>query len=403
MSTPFTKKYSPKKLSEVIGQEEAVQKLKDFIVNFAKQKRKALFVYGPVGCGKTVSVQALANELNYELLEVNASDTRNAEAIEQIVGNAVKQKSFFYKGKIVLVDEVEGVAGTKDRGGLSTLSKIIKETKFPIIVVGNDAYDQKFSDLRKNCTILEFKDLETADILKILEKIVKEEKIDAKEEYLRMIARRVAGDARAAITDLQILAADKKITEEEISALSYREKEESMQDALIKIFKNSDPKIAVHAFERVSEAQDKLMYWVDENLPYEYQNIDDLSLAYHYLSDADIFQKRIIKRQDWRFLVYINAFMTAGVSASKTEKNKMPMEYKQTSRFLKIWMANQRYAKRKTIAAKLAEKTHTSVSEAIKNLPYIQPIFQKNRKMAEAMAQELDLDDEEVGWLSKAV
>lgn len=402
MNMQFTKKYSPKTTKDVIGQEEGVQKLKDFVTNFSRQKRKALFIYGPVGCGKTCSVQALARELNYELLEVNASDTRNAAAIEQIVGNAIKQKSFFYKGKIILIDEVEGVAGTKDRGGLSTLSKLIKETKFPIIVVGNDAYDQKFSDLRKNCTVLEFRNLETNDILKILEKITNEEKIDAKEEYLRTIARRVGGDARAAVTDLQILAAGKKITEEEISALSYREKEDSIQDALVKIFKNSDPKIAVNAFERVGEAQDKLILWVDENLPYEYQNPEDLALAYHYLSEADIFQKRIIKRQDWRFLVYINDFLTAGVAVSKTEKNKTPIEYRQTTRLLKIWMANQKYAKRKTIAAKIAEKTHSSVSEALQStVSYIQVIFQKNRKMAEQLAEELDLDEEEVEWLKR--
>ena len=403
MNLPFTKKYLPKKASDIIGQEEQVKKVRDFIINYGTQKKKALFVYGPVGCGKSASVQVIARELNYELLEINASDTRNSDAIEQIVGHAIKQKSFFYKGKVIFIDEAEGIAGTQDRGGLSTLAKLIGESNFPIIIAANDAYDQKFSGFRKNCIILEFNNLETEDILKILEKIVKEEKIATKEEYLRTIARRVGGDARAAITDLQTLSVGSKISSEEIAAISYREKEDSMQDALIKVFKNSDPKIAIWAFERVGEAQDKLIYWVDENLPQEYQNPQDLALAYHYLSEADIFQKRIIKRQDWRFLVYINAFMTAGVAVSKTEKNKAMMEYKQTSRFLKIWMANQRYAKRKTIASKIAGKTHTSTSDALQNtLPYLQVIFQKNKKLSEEIAQEMDFDSEEVEWLRKA-
>lgn len=403
MESPWTKKYCPTNTSEVVGQEEAVNKLKDFVVNFSKQKKKALFIYGPVGSGKTCSVQALAKELNYELLEINASDTRNSAAIEQIVGNAVKQKSFFYKGKIILIDEAEGITGTKDRGGLSTLAKIMKDSTFPIVIAANDAHDQKFSGFRKNCMLLQYKNLETDDIAKILKKVVEKEKIQTKEDYLRTIARRVGGDARAAITDLQILGADKKITEDEISALSYREKEESMQDALVKIFKNSDPKIAVGAFNRVSESQDKLILWVDENLPYEYKNPEDLALAYHYLSEADIFQSRIIRRQDWRFLVYINSFLTSGVAVSKTEKNKTLIQYKQTTRLLKIWMANQKYAKRKAIAAKVAEHTHTSTSEALQNtVPYLQIIFQKNKKMAEAIAEELDLDDEETAWLAKA-
>ncbi|MEM4336776.1 MAG: replication factor C large subunit [Candidatus Woesearchaeota archaeon] len=399
MELLWTKKYQPKKISEVVGQQEAVFKIKDFVLNFNKQKKRALFIYGPVGCGKTSAVQAVANELNYELLEINASDTRNSETIEMLVGNAIRQKSFFYKGKIILVDEVDGISGVEDRGGIATLSKLVKETNFPIIIIGGDAYDQKFSELRKNTLLLEFKKLETKDILLILKNIAENEKIVTKEEYLRIIARRVDGDARAAITDLQTIAYDRKITEEEINALSYREKEESMQNALIKIFKNSDLKIALSAFERVGESQDKLIYWVDENLPYEYKNIKDLSSAYYYLSKADIFQSRILKRQDWRFLVYINALITGGVVVSKTQKNKEIMDYKQTTRFLKMWLANQKYSKRKAIASKIAEKTHTSTSETIKNFWYFQIIFQKNKKMANAIAEEIGLDKEEVEWL----
>jgi len=402
MDIPFTKKYAPKTTKEIIGQDEPVSKLKNFVVNFRKQKKKALFIEGPVGCGKTAAVQALAKELNYELLEINASDTRNAEAIERIVGNAIKRQSFFFKGKIILIDEAEGITGTEDRGGLSTLSDLIEQTTFPIIIIANNAYEQKFSSIRKKCSILDFKALSVDDVFKLIKSISEKEKINATDDALRTIARRVAGDARAAITDLQVLGTNKKITREEIEALAYREKEELMQDALLRIFKNSDPEIAVHAFDRVDEEQDKLILWVDENLPYEYRKPEDLAKAYDYLSRADIFQSRIMKRQDWRFLVYVNDLMTGGVAVSKSEKNRNPVEYKQNSRLLSIWIMNQKYAKRNSIAQKIAEKNHCSVKEALQStIPYIKIVFQKNKKLAGKIADEFGFDEDEIEWLER--
>lgn len=402
MSIPFTKRYAPKSTDEVIGQDAPISKLRDFVTNFKKQKKKAMFITGPVGCGKTVAVQSIAKEFNYELLEINASDTRNTAAIESIVGNAIKQASFFHKGKIIMIDEAEGITGTEDRGGLTALADLIEQAAFPIIIIANDAYDQKFSGIRKKCAVLDFNPLTVGDVFRIIKTIAENEKIQVTDDILRIISRRSAGDARAAITDLQVLAIGGKITREEIEALSYREKEDTMQDALIKVFKNSDPLIAIDAFERVDEQQDKLMLWVDENLPEEYKNPKDLAMAYNFLSKADIFQKRIIKRQDWRFLVYINALMTAGVAVSKTEKNRTPIEYKQTSRILKMWIMNNKYAKRKSIAQKIAEKTHCSLYDAIQSsVPYFKVIFQKNKVMSQKLADEFEFDLEEVEWLEK--
>lgn len=402
MNIPFTKRYAPKRIVDVIGQDAPILKLKDFINNFKKQKKKAMFITGPVGCGKTVAVQAIANELNYELLEINASDTRNSAAIESIVGAAIHQASFFHKGKIIMIDEAEGITGTQDRGGLTTLADLIDQTAFPIIIISNDAYDQKFSGIRKKCVVIDFNPLTVDDVFKIIKNIKERENIQAEDDILRTIARRSAGDSRAAITDLQVLSVGNKITKEEIDALSYREREDTMQDALMKVFKNSDPLIAIDAFERVDEQQDKLMLWVDENLPTEYKNPADLAMAYDFLSKADIFQKRIIKRQDWRFLVYINALITAGVAVSKTEKNRTPIDYKQTSRILKMWIMNNKYAKRKSVALKIAEKTHCSLRDATQSsVPYFKVIFQKNKKMSQKLADEFQFDEEEVEWLER--
>ena len=131
---PFTIKYQPKKIGEIIGQDTAIKNLKNFVVNFKRQKKNAALLYVPSGVGKTISVHALANELNLEILEVNASDVRNAEQINSLVGSAVGQMSLFSKGKIILVDEIDGLSGMKDRGGLLAITKLIEKSSFPMIL-----------------------------------------------------------------------------------------------------------------------------------------------------------------------------------------------------------------------------------------------------------------------------
>ena len=139
-----------------------------------------------------------------------------------------------------------------------------------------------------------------------------------------------------------------------------------------------------------------------QNLPEEYQKPEDLARAYDCLSRADVFNGRIRRWQHWRFLVYVNALISAGVAVAKDEKYKSFTSYKPTTRILKLWRANMKYQKRKSIASKIADKTHTSSKRALQDtLPYLSIIFRKNKKLAGQLAQEFELDKDEVEWLKK--
>jgi len=143
------------------------------------------------------------------------------------------------------------------------------------------------------------------------------------------------------------------------------------------------------------------LLWIDQNLPFEYVKAEDLARAYDKLSKADVFNRRIRRWQHWRFLVYINALITAGVAVSKDEKYKKFVQYKPTGRLLKLWWAKQKGMKKKAIAGKIAEKTHSSVREVLKDIEYFKVIFKKNKEMGKAIAEYVDLDKEEVSWLRK--
>ncbi len=91
--------------------------------------------------------------------------------------------------------------------------------------------------------------------------------------------------------------------------------------------------------------------------------------------------------------------LTAGISSAKSEKNPNFIEYKQTMRLLRIWQANMKNAKKKEIAKKLAIHTHTSSKVATQQIPYLREIFRANKGLA--IAEELELSEDEVAWLRK--
>jgi replication factor C large subunit len=399
---PWTRKYNPKRLADIEGHASAIEELRKFITHF--KKGKALLLYGESGGGKTSSVYALAHELDLELIEINASDTRNADQIDLLLGNASKQMSLFFKSKIILVDELDGIAGREDRGGVQAIQRLVESSTFPIILVANDPYVEKLSSLRKKAVMLEFKTRPYTSILNYLKKICKEEKISYDEEALSMLSRSSGGDMRAAINDLQSLAAnDKKLTRKEVEAMNNeRDRTESIIQALVKVLKTTDVEVALKAFDNVNEDLDKIFLWMEENLPYEYTRPADLARGFDALSKADVFKGRIIRWQHFRFYVYCYNLLSAGVAVAKDEKYKSFISYKPTTRILKLWIAKQRNLKKKAIAEKIADKTHTSKKRALQDtLPYLKPVFKKSKKEAERLTAYLELDNEQVEWMAR--
>ncbi len=397
---PWSIKYQPNSSSKIKGQNKAIAQLNEFIKNFPGKKKAAL-IYGPPGCGKTSSVYAVGTEFNLELIEVNASDVRNKDSLHKKLRPAISQRSLFSKGKLILVDEVDGIAGNADRGGLSELAKLIDKTHFPIIITANDPWDKKFSTIRKKSEMIEFRTLSYLTVHSVLKNIADNESIRYDETALTSIARRVGGDLRGAINDLQTLSEHTKLlNKEDVDELSGRRQKETMINALMRIFKTTNPDVALPALNNVDEEIDQVFLWIDENLPKEYKKADDLARAYDNLSLADVFRGRIKRRQHWRFLVYINNLLTAGIALAKKEKYSGFNKYTRTTRILKLWMFNQKNAKRKAIAAKIAEKTHTSSKRVIQDtLPYVKLIYKRNANMANKLSKYFDFNKEEVAYL----
>ena len=388
----WTEKYRAVSLKDFKGQDEAIARLKYFMINFRKGKRAAI-LYGPAGSGKTSIINALAHDMGFEIIEMNASDLRNREQIETVLNQASSQKSLFAKSKILLIDEIEGISGYYDRGGAQAISELIDSARFPIFMTTNDIWDRKLNELRKRAEIIQIKEIDYKAVAEVLKNISSKEKIFIREDILKAIAIKSKGDVRAAINDLQSISLIKE--EVDVSCIDEREKDEGIFNALQRIFKAAkiDSQL-LDTFDSVDMPIEEVFLWIEENIPIEYKNSEEIAKAFDALSRADVFKGRIHRQQHWRFLVYEYALLTAGIAAAKKQARIGFTKYNKPQRVLKIWLAKQRNAKKRAIAEKIARFTHVSIKRALKEFPVMAQFLK-----SQGIQQQLKLNEDEIEFL----
>jgi replication factor C large subunit len=372
---PWTEKYAPQKVAEVVGQKKAVDQFLTWLRVWKPGKKVALF-HGSAGTGKTALVEALGKEKNLEIIELNASDYRSASQIKEVLGQSIKQKSLFKKGKIFFIDEIDGLAGREDRGGTGEIIKIIKESQYPIILTANNPWNVKLRSLRTYCQLIQFGKVYYWDIIKRLQYICEKEKIKCDKEIIIQIAKRSGGDLRSAINDLETLARDKKeITLKDLDSLGNRERETNIFDVLKIIFKTKTAMSAKLSVQNTDKDPEEIFLWVEQNIINEYEKSDEIAKAYEMLSRADLFMQRIKKRQDWKFEKYMIDLMTAGVALSKKEMYRKFSRYQPPDRirFLGSTKIERKEDKEKLL--ELSKQLHCSTKKIRENfLPFLKLI-----------------------------
>ncbi|MCA9497446.1 MAG: AAA family ATPase [Nanoarchaeota archaeon] len=396
---PWFLKYKLKNHSELILTPE-IKKIINYIEE--KPKAKGILLYGRAGSGKTTTLNLLAEKYNFEIFELNASDSRNKKSIEESVGNVIKQKSLFNKNKIIIIDEVDGVSGTYDRGGVAELIKIIKTCPFPIGFTANDKDSDKIKTLKKVCINIDFENNSKELLLNIAQRIFKKENINYELPKLKaFIEERNIIDIRGFINDLQHSTINSNFEpSEKLESRDYKKKIENLLDKIYFSYPEDSYKSSFNSDINI----DDLFLYLEENTPNVYTK-EALILAFNEISKADIFKGRIMRWQYWRFLVYINFYLTYGISSSKNKPNKN--SYKKNQRILKKWIyGNQvnalrprtKIEKEKEIPLKFIEKLSKNYACSVKKcrskeLPYFVKMYKENKKFQESMNKKFEIDE----------
>ncbi|WP_338601430.1 replication factor C large subunit [Sulfolobus tengchongensis] len=319
-------KYRPRSLKDVENQEDAKKELQEWIESWLKGKpnAKAILLYGPPGVGKTTLAEALANDYNLELLEMNASDSRKLQDIKSIAEKAAVYGSLFgIKGKLILLDEVDGINTREDLGAIQGILELIEKTKYPILMTANDPWDPSLREIRNKVKMIGLNRLGKYALRRILKKICQSEKIECEDEGLDYIIETSEGDARYAINMLQGIGEGYGKVTLDIAKAMVRRKERELDpfETLRDIFWARYAWQAKNAATSAQVDYDMLIRWISENIPIQYENIEDIWRAFDALSRASIFLKRA-KAGDWDLLSYAYDMMSSGVALAEIEKKK---------------------------------------------------------------------------------
>nr|MDO8098351.1 replication factor C large subunit [Candidatus Njordarchaeota archaeon] len=397
-------KYSPRKTSEVLGNNEAVSKIAKWLSAWKGGKapeKKAILLSGPTGTGKTAMVYAISNELGYEVVEVNASDKRDRETVRRIVGGYALQGSLLgdIRGRVLLIDEVDGLSGDEDRGGVSAMIETIEETVNPIILTANDKWDPKIRSLQSHCMILDIRRIQTGTIVNALTKICHKEGIKANPEAFRVIAENSNGDLRSAINDLQAVAEGKtELSLEDVKALrTMRDRAKGIFDGLRGMFQASSLSIARASLESLDMDHDMLIQWIYENIPREFDNPSELAQGFNALSRADMFLGRIKKHQDWGLLSYVYDLMSGGVSLARQIPSKRFVSYSFPNYIRALSASRSRRNAFKVICSKIAARCHASTREVFQEyLPMIEMVIENDAKTGTDMIRKFELTEDDL-------
>ncbi len=394
-------------LMHVVNQEQAkklfVPWLRQWLSGKPPEKKAALF-YGPAGCGKTSLVEAAAHEYGLELIEMNASDFRRKEDIERVAKVAATQMSLFGRKKIILLDEVDGISGTADKGGLDAVLHLIEVTKHPIVMTANDPWDQKLRPLREASLMVPFYRLSERHMVEVLARICKLESVECEREALELLAKKAEGDLRSAINDLQAIAEGYgRVTKDLIQHLvASRDREYSPYEMLDHLFKARYAWQAKRAVTHANLDYETILEWINENISVAYEDPEDVWRAHEALARADQYLGRIKRTMDWSLLSYVFDLAGPGVAlARKRSKWRFRYKFQYPEKIKLMAQTKEQRELREAIASHLAPKLLVSKTKFRSEvLPFLQIIFRYNPRYAARLAIGYNLTERMVKYLA---
>lgn len=424
----WVEKYRPRKISDLIVSDSILQQISNWIKlwNEGTPVKKAMILYGPPGVGKTTTVHALANQLGWPVVEMNASDMRNRDSMKRVALMASLYGDLTTMGetqhgpnKIILIDEADNIFEGRskstggDTGGISELARIVKSTRNPIILTMNDYYEFRrksgASDIINNSLNIEFLQYRRRNdtdykqfrmkLFARISHILREESVNISQGQITRIVDANNNDIRGILNDLESM---RDFGTGPISDLDIgtRDSSENIYNAISTTFKSGNYEQVLRALNDKDFTTEDYLMWIDQNLPEEAPEPEDLMRSYDLLSRADVFIGRVYKKQHFAFKRYAEE-LAAGVSVMINDRNPHYVKYKFPTLIMSMSRMRESRRSRNNLFSRLSAISHTSRRKVRDYFWFYTYLATRDKKFLADLSGRLDLSEKEVTHLKK--
>ena len=242
----------------LLNRQESEKIFRDAVEHFEKNKKnqlvkRGIYLYGPPGCGKTLFVQKILKNMNYDIIKYDAGDVRNKSIVEKITKHNMSDKnvlSLFQKKTkklVIMMDEIDGM-NSGDKGGINTLIKLIRPKKTkkqkkeettmtPIVCIGSCHIDKKIKEMIKICVSIKLELPTNNEVNKIIGMLMPKLENELKEKMVLYID----GDLRKLKSTYDIYKNQESILKNQLVQNMFQQKNynEDVKNIIKKLLNNN--------------------------------------------------------------------------------------------------------------------------------------------------------------------